>query len=94
MARKMKVEVAPSPLIKVKPKPVVKVEPKPVINPTDVLYAFVSWLEGATNRIYKLGGAEPSLDMEAAMTKFCEANNLPPLSDGFEKKFVKPEHTF
>lgn len=66
----------------------------PKMNPTDVLYGFVFWLSECPNRVFEIGAANPQGHIHEALAKFCEENNLPPLTDNWQEKTKKPSHYF
>jgi hypothetical protein len=58
----------------------------------DALYAFLTWLSVSPNRVYSIGGAAENQRAFAALSRFCEENNLPALSEDWEDKFKYPTH--
>lgn len=60
-----------------------------MLNPTEALYGFLSWII-SDSRKHVLGGGWHGGSLHSELAKFCKANNLPILEDGWEKKVVTP----
>jgi len=59
---------------------------KKTISPTEALYGFFSWIIK-----HLLGGGHHGGRLHSELAKFCKANNLSPLGDGWEKNIVVPK---
>lgn len=59
------------------------------INPTEALYGFFSWIIKG-GRKHFIGGGHHGGRLHSELAKFCEANKLPCLEDGWEKNVITP----
>lgn len=59
------------------------------INPTEALYGFFSWIISGSRK-HLLGGGHHGRRLHSELAKFCEANNLPQLEDGWEANVIIP----
>ncbi len=59
------------------------------ISPTEALYGFFSWIISG-GRKHLLGGGHHGGRLHKELAKFCVANHLPSLEDGWEKNIIIP----